>query len=45
MIAWSAVHGFAILRAGHAFDVSGDPDADPEALLEAIARSLAVQTS
>lgn len=45
VIAWSAVHGFAILRAGHAFDVSGDPDPDPEALLEAIARSLAVQTS
>ena len=45
VIAWSAVHGFAILRAGHAFDVSSDPDPDPEALLEAIARSLAVQTS
>lgn len=45
VIAWSTVHGFAILRAGHAFDVSGDPDPDPEALLEAIARSLAVQTS
>lgn len=41
-IAWSAVHGFAILRAGRAFDVSGDPDPDPEAVLDAIARSLNV---
>jgi AcrR family transcriptional regulator len=39
-IAWSAVHGFAILRAGHAFDASGASDPDPEAVLDAIARSL-----
>ena len=44
-IAWSAVHGFAILRAGRAFEVSGEPDPDPEAILDAIARSLDVQTS
>ena len=42
-IAWSAVHGFAVLRAGHAFDASGAPDPDPEAILDAIARSLDVQ--
>jgi AcrR family transcriptional regulator len=42
-IAWSSVHGFAILRAGHAFDVAGDPDPDPEAVLDAIVRSLDVQ--
>lgn len=41
-IAWSAVHGFAILRAGRAFAVSGEPDPDPEAVLDAIARSLDV---
>jgi AcrR family transcriptional regulator len=41
-IAWSAVHGFATLRAGRAFDVSGEPDPDPEAVLDAIARSLDV---
>lgn len=39
-VAWSAVHGFALLRAGRAFDVSGAPDPDPEAILNAIARSL-----
>jgi AcrR family transcriptional regulator len=44
-IAWSAVHGFAVLRAGHAFDVSGDPDPDPAAILDAIARSLEVASS
>jgi AcrR family transcriptional regulator len=44
-IAWSAVHGFALLRAGRAFDVSGAPDPDPEAVLDAIARSLDVQPS
>lgn len=42
-IAWSAVHGFAVLRAGHAFDVSGDRLPDPEAVLDAIARSLDLQ--
>ena len=41
-IAWSTVHGFAILRAGRAFDISGEPDPDPEAVLNAIARSLNV---
>jgi AcrR family transcriptional regulator len=44
-IAWSAVHGFAILRGGRAFDVSGEPDPDPEAVLAAIARSLDLQVS
>jgi AcrR family transcriptional regulator len=44
-VAWSAVHGFAVLRAGHAFDVSGDPDPDPAAILDAIARSLEVAAS
>lgn len=39
-IAWSAVHGFAVLRAGHAFEVSGDSAPDPEGVLGAIARSL-----
>lgn len=42
-IAWSAVHGFAILRAGRAFDASGEPDPDPEAVLDAIARSLDIR--
>ncbi len=42
-IAWSAVHGFATLRAGHAFDSSGEPAPDPDALLDAIARSLEVR--
>jgi AcrR family transcriptional regulator len=41
-IAWSAVHGFAVLRAGHAFDASGEPDPDPGAVLDAISRSLEV---
>jgi hypothetical protein len=41
-IAWSAVHGFASLRAGHAFEVSGDPAPDPEGVLDAISRSLEV---
>lgn len=44
-IAWSTVHGFAILRSGRAFDVSGERDPDPEAVLDAITRSLDVQTS
>lgn len=44
-VAWSAVHGFAVLRAGRAFDVSGDPDPDPVAILDAIARSLEVAAS
>ena len=39
-IAWSAVHGFSVLRAGHAFEVSGEPAPDPERVLDAIARSL-----
>ena len=42
-IAWSAVHGFAVLRAGRAFDTSGEPDPDPEVMLSAIARSLDVR--
>ena len=44
-IAWSAVHGFAILRAGRAFHVSGEPDPDSGAVLDAIARSLDVTPS
>jgi AcrR family transcriptional regulator len=42
-IAWSAVHGFAVLGAGRAFDTSGEPDPDPEVVLSAIARSLDVR--
>jgi AcrR family transcriptional regulator len=38
-VAWSAVHGFAILSSSHAFDTSGEPHPDPEVLLAAIARS------
>lgn len=45
MIAWSAVHGFAVLRAGHAFDVSEETAPDPDGILDAIARSLDVDTS
>jgi len=41
-IAWSAVHGFAMLRAGRAFASTGEPDPDPEAILAAVARSLEV---
>ena len=40
IVAWSAVHGFATLRANRSFEVSGEPDPDPERLLAAIARSL-----
>lgn len=43
MVAWSAVHGFAVLRAGGAFGTSGELDPDSETLLDAIARSLDVQ--
>ena len=39
-IAWSAVHGFAVLQAGHAFEASGESAPDAEAVLDAIARSL-----
>jgi AcrR family transcriptional regulator len=39
-IAWSAVHGFAVLRAGHAFDTTGEPVPDPQVVLDAIGRSL-----
>ena len=39
-VAWSAVHGFAVLRAGHAFETSGDSAPDAEGILAAIARSL-----
>ena len=42
IVAWSAVHGFATLRASRAFEVSGEPEPDPEVLLDAIARSLEV---
>ena len=43
-IAWSAVHGFATLRASHAFAGTGEPAPDPEAVLDAIARALEVRT-
>ena len=42
-IAWSTVHGFATLRANHSFQVSGEPEPDADALLDAIARSLDVE--
>jgi AcrR family transcriptional regulator len=45
VFAWSTVHGFATLRANRSFDVSGDPDPDPSALLESIVRSLALEPS
>jgi AcrR family transcriptional regulator len=45
IVAWSTVHGFAILRGGRAFDVSGAVDPDAEAVLDAIARSLEVRVS
>lgn len=41
-IAWSTVHGFAILRAARAFESSGEPASDPETLLVATARALDV---
>ena len=44
-VAWSAVHGFAALRAGHAFATTGEPEPDPEQILDAIARALEVRTS
>ena len=40
IVAWSAVHGFAMLRANRSFEVSGERDPDPERLLAAIASSL-----
>jgi AcrR family transcriptional regulator len=40
VIAWSAVHGFATLRANGSFGTSGEPTPNEHALLEAIARSL-----
>lgn len=45
IVAWSTVHGFAILRGGRAFDVSGAIDPDAEAVLDAIARSLGMRVS
>ena len=44
-VAWSAVHGFAMLRAGRAFVGTGEPEPDPEQILDAIARALEVRTS
>jgi AcrR family transcriptional regulator len=44
-VAWSAVHGFATLRAGHAFTGTGEPEPDPEQILDAIARALELRTS
>jgi AcrR family transcriptional regulator len=43
VIAWSAVHGFATLRANRSFETSGEPEPDPEMLLEAIARALGLE--
>ena len=43
IVAWSAVHGFATLRANRSFEVSGERDPDPERLLEAIAQSLSLE--
>ncbi|MBA3236376.1 MAG: WHG domain-containing protein [Chloroflexi bacterium] len=43
LVAWSAVHGFAVLRASGAFGASGEMDPDSELLLDAVARSLDVQ--
>ncbi len=43
LVAWSAVHGFAVLRAGGAFGASGELDPDSELVLDAVARSLDVQ--
>ena len=43
VFAWSTVHGFATLRANRSFDVSGDPAPDPGALLDSIARALAIE--
>jgi AcrR family transcriptional regulator len=40
VFAWSAVHGFALLRNTGAFRTSGEPDPDEEALLVGIARAL-----
>ncbi len=45
IVAWSTVHGFAILRGARAFDVSGAIDPDAEAVLDAIARSLGMRVS
>jgi AcrR family transcriptional regulator len=39
-IAWSAVHGFALLRQARSFSVSVDPEPRVEVLLDAIARAL-----
>lgn len=41
-IAWSTVHGFAVLREAGSFTVSGDPTPSVETLLDAIARALEV---
>ena len=45
ILAWSAVHGFATLRANRSFEVSGEPNPDAEALLLAIARSLDLRST
>ena len=43
IVAWSTVHGFAILQGGRAFDVSGATDPDAEAVIDAIGRALEVR--
>ena len=40
LIAWSTVHGFAILRSSRALQTSGVGEPDQEALLQGIARAL-----
>jgi AcrR family transcriptional regulator len=40
VLAWSTVHGYAILSTSRAFHMSGEPSPDEQALLEGVARSL-----
>lgn len=39
-IAWSAVHGFALLRQARSFSVGDDPEPSVKVLLDAITRAL-----
>jgi AcrR family transcriptional regulator len=45
VLAWSAVHGFAMLRETGAFRTSGEPEPDVETLLLGIARALGLEVS
>jgi AcrR family transcriptional regulator len=40
VLAWSTVHGYAMLSTSRAFHASGEPNPDEQALLEGVARSL-----